>query len=69
MDGDKSHNHREILCDFFIEVLGLEQRTAEEGASKMEDVVSMEIIERMAQYAWNLKGEVPERQSNRANRS
>ena len=59
MDADKVHNQRKILCDFFIEVLGLDQRAAEEGVSKMEDVVSMEILERMAQYACNLKGNVP----------
>lgn len=62
MDSDKSNIHHKILCEFFIEVLGLDQRAAEEGAGKMEDAVSMKITERMAQYACNLKRQISTQQ-------
>jgi len=52
---------------FFVEVLGIEQRAAEEGVSKMDAAVSTKVTERMIQYACKLKGKVPKQQSNRTN--
>lgn len=54
--GGKLHHRQKIICDFFIEVLGIDHTAAEEGASKMEHAVSVDITERMAQYARFLKG-------------
>jgi len=58
-DNNKPHKHRQILCTFFVEVLGIEQRAAEEGVSKMDAAVSTKVTERMIQYACKLKGKVP----------
>ncbi len=46
---DVLHRH-ETLRQFFVDVLGVDQKTADEGACKMEHVASPEIIERMVQY-------------------
>lgn len=53
--GGKLHHRQKILRDFFVEVLGINQRAAEEGAGRMEHAVSLNIVERMAQYACYLK--------------
>jgi DtxR family Mn-dependent transcriptional regulator len=46
---DVLHRH-ETLRDFFIEVLGVDPKTADIGACKMEHAASPGIIERMIQY-------------------
>ena len=48
------HRH-ESLKTFFIEVLGVDPETADDGACKMEHVVSEAIIERMIQYTQYVK--------------
>ncbi len=50
------HRH-ETLRDFFIEVLGVDRKTADAGACKMEHAASANIIERMIQYTRYLKEE------------
>lgn len=69
MDSNKSHQQRQTLCAFFVEVLGIEQKAAEEGVSKMEAAVSMEVTERMVQYACNLKENAPKQKSEKADSS
>ena len=46
---DVLHRH-ETLHTFFIEVLGVDEATADKGACKMEHATSPEIIERMVKY-------------------
>ena len=46
---DVLHRH-ETLRTFFIEVLGVDEETADKGACKMEHAASPEIIERMVKY-------------------
>ncbi len=46
---DVYHRH-ETLRDFFIEVLGIDPETAEDGACKMEHAASPKVIERMVKY-------------------
>lgn len=53
--GGQLHHRQKILRDFFIEVLGVDHRAAEKGASKMEHAVSVDITERMVQHACYLK--------------
>lgn len=53
---DVRYRH-EALRDFFIEVLGVDVETADEGACKMEHVASANIIERMVEYTRYLKTE------------
>ncbi|PIE57047.1 MAG: DtxR family transcriptional regulator [Desulfobulbus propionicus] len=48
------------LRDFFIEVLGIDHDTADEGACKMEHVASSGIIERMIKYTEFLRHECPD---------
>ena len=45
----------ETLKDFFIEVLKVDLATADEGACKMEHVVSTTIVERMIKYTRYLR--------------
>lgn len=45
----------ETLRDFFIEVLGVDHQTADEGACRMEHAVSPNIIERMVNYTHYLR--------------
>ncbi len=53
--------HRHVtLRDFFIEVLGIDRETADEGACKMEHAASSGIIERMVQYTQFLREECEE---------
>ena len=40
----------EALRDFFISVLGIDEKTADEGACRMEHAASPKIIERMVKY-------------------
>lgn len=47
----------ETLRDFFIEVLGVDYQTADEGACRMEHAVSPAIIERMVNYTHYLRKE------------
>ena len=47
----------ETLRDFFINVLGVDAHTADEGACKMEHVASPLIIKRMVQYSKYLREE------------
>jgi len=47
----------ETLRRFFIDVLGVDPETAEDGACKMEHVASQDIIERMVQYTNYLRHE------------
>ena len=51
---DIVHRH-DSLKTFFIEVLGVDPETADDGACKMEHVVSETIIERMIQYTKYVK--------------
>ena len=53
---DVLHRH-ETLRDFFIDVLGIEAKLADEGACKMEHVASANIIDRMVKYTKYLKHE------------
>ncbi|MFV0439629.1 MAG: metal-dependent transcriptional regulator [Desulfopila sp.] len=46
--------HR-ALQKFFIEVLGLDEETAEEGACALEHTISPRIIERMVEYSQYLQ--------------
>ncbi len=48
------HRH-ETLRDFFIDVLGIDAKLADEGACKMEHVASGNIINRMVKYTQYLK--------------
>lgn len=41
---------QKMLREFFIEVLKVDQKTADEGACLMEHAVSSTIVERMIQY-------------------
>lgn len=50
------HRH-ETLRNFFIDVLGIDRKTADEGACRMEHAASANIIERMVQYTRYLKDE------------
>lgn len=52
---DILHRHNS-LKNFFIEVLGVDAETADDGACKMEHVVSETIIERMIKYTHYVKG-------------
>ena len=54
---EQSYYRKEILRNFFVEVLGVDHRVAEEGASKMEHVISEDIAERLVRYVCNLKTE------------
>ncbi len=45
----------ETLKDFFIEVLKVDPQTADEGACRMEHVVSPKIVERMIKYTRYLR--------------
>ncbi len=47
----------ETLRDFFIDVLKVDKKLADEGACKMEHVASEEIIERIVQYTQYLREE------------
>lgn len=47
----------ETLRDFFIEVLGVDYQTADEGACRMEHTVSSSIIEKMVNYTHYLRKE------------
>jgi DtxR family Mn-dependent transcriptional regulator len=47
----------EALREFFIEVLGVEQDQAEEGACRMEHAVTPGVIERIVQYTRYLREE------------
>ena len=38
------------LKDFFVSVLGIDEKTADEGACKMEHAASPKIIERLVKY-------------------
>lgn len=51
---DIFHRHQ-TLRRFFIEVLHIDDQIADEGACKIEHVVSMEIIERMINYTLYIK--------------
>lgn len=53
---DVLHRH-EALRDFFVEVLGVDHQTADEGACRMEHAVSSSIIERMVNYTHYLRKE------------
>lgn len=55
---DVLHRH-ETLRDFFIEVLGVDLKTADTGACKMEHAASPGIIERMIRYREFLQHECP----------
>jgi len=60
-DGEKIaqdilHRH-ETLRNFFVEVLGIDSKTADKGACRMEHVASENIIERMIKYTEYLKKE------------
>jgi DtxR family Mn-dependent transcriptional regulator len=55
---DVLHRH-ETLRDFFIEVLGIDRKTADIGACKMEHAASPGIIERMILYRNFLKDKCP----------
>lgn len=43
------------LRDFFVEVLKIDEKTADEGACLMEHVVSSQIVERMIKYTRYLR--------------
>lgn len=47
----------ETLRDFFIEVLGVDEIMADEGACRMEHAASREIIDRMVKYTHYLREE------------
>lgn len=47
---DIIHRH-ETLSNFFVEVLKLDEGIADEGACKMEHVISREIVDRMIKYS------------------
>jgi DtxR family Mn-dependent transcriptional regulator len=51
---DVLHRH-ETLRDFFVTVLGVDTKTADEGACKMEHLVSPGIIDRMVRYSFYLQ--------------
>lgn len=53
---DVLHRH-ETLRDFFIEVLGIDPKTADKGACLMEHAASSNIIERMIRYTDYMKNE------------
>jgi DtxR family Mn-dependent transcriptional regulator len=46
---DVSRRH-EVLRDFFVKVLSVDEREAEEGACRMEHAVPRNILERLVQY-------------------
>ena len=58
------HRH-ETLRDFFIEVLGIDAKLADEGACKTEHVISADIIERMIKYTSYIKKKCKARGCNR----
>ncbi|MBM9538711.1 metal-dependent transcriptional regulator [Desulfobulbus alkaliphilus] len=51
---DVYHRHQ-TLRDFFVEVLCLDEQLADEGACKIEHVISMEFIERIVRYTRYIK--------------
>lgn len=53
---DVLHRH-ETLRDFFVDVLGIDAKLADEGACKMEHVASADIIDRMVKYTKYLRQE------------
>ncbi len=53
---DVLHRH-ETLRDFFIEVLGIDPKIADEGACKMEHAASPVIIERVIKYTHYLRND------------
>jgi DtxR family transcriptional regulator, Mn-dependent transcriptional regulator len=57
---DVLHRH-ETIRDFFIEVLGIDPQTADDGACRMEHAVSPSIIERMVNYTHYLRKECKNR--------
>ncbi len=46
---DVLHRH-EALRNFFVEILGIDAKLADEGACKMEHVASREVVERLVKY-------------------
>lgn len=60
------HRH-EILRGFFINVLGVDAKLADEGACKMEHVVSESIIDRMVKYTKYLEIECKARGCEKVN--
>lgn len=63
---DVLHRH-ETLRDFFIDVLGIDAKLADEGACKMEHVASSNIIDRMVKYTKYLKNECKEQGCDKVN--
>ena len=63
---DILHRH-ETLRDFFIDVLGIDTKLADEGACKMEHVASPNIIDRMVKYTKYLKIECKGRGCDKVN--
>lgn len=63
---DILHRH-ETLRDFFIDVLGIDAKLADEGACKMEHVASANIIDRMVKYTKYLKIECKGRGCDKVN--
>lgn len=46
---------QETLQEFFTEVLGLDEKTSGEGARKLQQTVSAEIVERIVTYTAYVK--------------
>ncbi len=63
---DVLHRH-ETLRDFFIDVLGVDPKIADEGACKMEHATSANIIDRMVKYTKYLKIECKGRGCDKVN--
>ncbi len=63
---DVLHRH-ETLRDFFINVLGVDAKLADEGACRMEHVVSANVIDRMVKYTKYLKIECKGRGCDKVN--
>jgi len=56
----------ETLRDFFVEVLDIDAKLADEGACKTEHIISADIIERMIKYTTYIKEKCKARGCDRA---
>ncbi len=53
--GKPGSDHHETLCEFFTEILGLDEKNANKGARKIERAIAPVIIQRIVEYTENMK--------------